>query len=102
MNSCSAAQRTLRFTISSLSHSTCLRSEWPSSTISTPASRSIRGEISPVNAPSAAQPMFCAPSFTSDRGTHLRADSRAVKDGITKSSSASRLMPPVRRQSSRR
>ena len=52
--------------------------------MSSPQSVSMTGEISPVQAPSSAQCMVCAPTFT-EVGARARLTSRtAVKGGMTK------------------
>ena len=91
-----SAQRTFLFSISSVSPSTCRRSEWPIITSSIPTSFNITGEISPLNCPSCSQPMFCAPRWICSGVTVCRARSSVVNDGITNSSSSSREMSAVR------
>ncbi len=60
----STAAAVFSATASSVSLKNSRRSLWPSSTMVAPTSLTIAAEISPVQAPSSAQCMFCAPTRT--------------------------------------
>ena len=57
-----SAAFTFRFTSSSVSPNTCRRSEWPMRMYRAPASFTMAGDISPVNAPSFSKYMFWTPT----------------------------------------
>jgi hypothetical protein len=75
------ADFSFRFTLSSVSPNSWRRSEWPTITYAHPASLSIPGATSPVNAPFSSQCRSWAPSITPEAPIPAATTSSDVKGG---------------------